>query len=196
MAIDQCRCKGLRLNHLIFSDDVMIFAHGDKRSILYLVRVVKSFKLVPRLVANANKTAIFFGNVPDYEKQAIMELSGFVEGMTPFKYLGNSLNARYLKVSDFDALIDKMIAKITCWSSRNLSYAVRVMLLNYTLISFHSYWAQCMLLPKTVIHRINQLSRAFLWGESTTLSKSPLLLGVRCVPLSLWEAWVLEIVLS
>ncbi|XP_021774069.1 uncharacterized protein LOC110738019 [Chenopodium quinoa] len=129
------RCKDLKLNHLIFADDLIIFAHGDIRSISYVVRALRTFEAISRLGANADKIAIYFGNVNPGEKAAILDLSGFVEGVAPFKYLGIPLNARYLRVTDFDGL--------------------------------------CMLLPKSVVARINQLCRAFLWCGSAILSKSP-----------------------
>ncbi|XP_021741304.1 uncharacterized protein LOC110707584 [Chenopodium quinoa] len=74
---------------------------------------------------------------------------------------------------DYDSLIDKMLVRLHCWSSRNLSYAARVTLINVVLMSLHTYWAQCVLLPKSVIDRINQLCRAFLWSGNDVLSITP-----------------------
>ncbi|XP_021713482.1 uncharacterized protein LOC110681641 [Chenopodium quinoa] len=79
--------------------------------------------------------------------------SGFVMGDMPFRYLGIPLNAKYLKVNDYDSLIDKMLMRLQCWSSRNLSYTARVTLVNSVLMSLHTYWAQCVLLPKKVLCR-------------------------------------------
>ncbi|XP_021743107.1 uncharacterized protein LOC110709204 [Chenopodium quinoa] len=108
------------------------------------------FEKVSGLKANSEKTTIYFGNVEERVKHNILSLTGFVEGSTPFKYLGVPLNSRYLKVSDFDALIDKMLHKLKGWSSRNLSYIAIVVLIKSVLISLHSYWAQSVLFPKYV----------------------------------------------
>ena len=56
-----------------------------------------------------------------------------------------------------------MVARIRLWSSRHLSYAGRVILINSVLMSIHSYWAQIMLLPKQVLQKINSICRDFLW---------------------------------
>ncbi|XP_021724874.1 uncharacterized protein LOC110692183 [Chenopodium quinoa] len=151
-------CKGLHLNHMIFADDLMLFAYGDRKSVDYLIRALTMFEKVSGLKANSEKTAIYFGNVNEGIKQSILDLTGFVEGSAPFRYLGIPLNAKYLRVSDFDVLIDKMLQKLMCWSRRNFSYYAR---------------AQCVLFPKAVIQRINQLCRAFLWSGSAVLSKAP-----------------------
>ncbi|XP_021769532.1 uncharacterized protein LOC110733779 [Chenopodium quinoa] len=167
------RCNPLKLNHLIFADDLMLFSYGNKASVSLLVRALKTFHMVSGLQANEDKTSIYFGNVSEDVKQEILFSSGFVEGDFPFKYLGIPLNSRYLRASDFDVLTDKIMASVTCWSSRNLSYAGRVVLINSILISFYSYWAQCVLMPKSVLDRINQLCRAYLWDGNISLSKAP-----------------------
>ncbi|XP_021751315.1 uncharacterized protein LOC110716970 [Chenopodium quinoa] len=115
-------------------------------SVSYLIRALKIFGRVSRLEANVEKTAIFFGNVRDrVVKEDILNCSGFINGSAPSKYLGIPLNSRHLRLANFDVLMDKMLHKLTCWSSRNLSYAVRVTL----------------------------LCRGFIWEGSSILSKAP-----------------------
>ncbi|XP_021742000.1 uncharacterized protein LOC110708221 [Chenopodium quinoa] len=91
-------------------------------SISLLTRALKTFHLVSGLQVNEEKTTKMFGNVQDTVKEEILQRSGFVESQFPFRYLGIPLNSKYLRVSDFDGLIDKMMAKVHCWSSRHLSY--------------------------------------------------------------------------
>ncbi|XP_021731005.1 uncharacterized protein LOC110697912 [Chenopodium quinoa] len=168
------RCKSIGLNHLVFADDLMLFCYGDHKSVELLIRGLKTFEKCSGLMANTDKSAIYFGNVPAPVQTQITRTSGFSVGKFPFRYLGIPLNARYLKIADFDSLIDKMLAKISCWSSRHLSYSARTLLVNSMLLSLHTYWAQCLLLPSGVMHRIVQLCRAFLWsGDADWRSYSP-----------------------
>lgn len=52
------------------------------------------------------------------------------------------------------------------WSTRDISFASRLLqLINYVLISIHSYWAQVFVLPRKVLHEIERVCRAFLWSE-------------------------------
>ncbi|XP_056688751.1 uncharacterized protein [Spinacia oleracea] len=60
-------------------------------------------------------------------------------------------------------LVDKMMARIKTWSSRNISFAGRITLINAVLLSIHSYWAQVFILPKHVLKTVEAICRAFLW---------------------------------
>ncbi|XP_021767727.1 uncharacterized protein LOC110732117 [Chenopodium quinoa] len=124
------RCKELALNHLIFADDLMLFSYGTNDSVKLLIKALKTFEARSSLQANLEKTAIYFGNVQQPAQDSILCESGFVKGNMPFRYLGIPLNAKYLKMVDYDSLIDKMLVRLHCWSSRNLSYAARVTLIN------------------------------------------------------------------
>ncbi|XP_021764016.1 uncharacterized protein LOC110728682 [Chenopodium quinoa] len=166
-------CKKLGLTHLVFADDLMLFGHGDKQSFSLLIGALKTFEKVSGLIANSEKTVVYFGSMEDSMKQEILGNTGFIVGSFPFRYIGIPLNAKYMRISDFDSIIDKMLARITCWSSRNLSYNARITLINSVLISLHTYWAQCILMPKGVIQRITQLCRAFLWNGSAVLGGAP-----------------------
>lgn len=48
------------------------------------------------------------------------------------------------------------------------------MLVNAVLMSLHSYWAQMVLIPKSVLHRITQICRVFLWKGKVYLTKPPI----------------------
>ncbi|XP_021737692.1 uncharacterized protein LOC110704204 [Chenopodium quinoa] len=151
----------------------MLFCHGEKKSFSFLVRALKTFEKVSGLVANSEKTAVYCGSMDSTKKEETLGSYDFIMGDFPFKYLGIPLNAKYMLSSDFDSVVDKMLARITCWSSRNLSYAARATLINFVLMSLHLYWAQCILLPKGVMHRITQLCRSFLWDGAVVLGGAP-----------------------
>ncbi|XP_021715612.1 uncharacterized protein LOC110683526 [Chenopodium quinoa] len=153
----------------------MLFFYADKKFVSLLVRALKAFEGCSGLQTNVDKSVIYFGSVQSEMQREILSESGFVIGETPFRYLGIPLNAKYLRVSDFDAIVDKMLTRITCWSSRNLSYIARVVPVNSVLIILHTYWAQCVMLPKSVILRITHLCRAFRWCGDVVLSKAPLI---------------------
>lgn len=56
-----------------------------------------------------------------------------------------------------------MSSRIKTWSSKHLSFAARVQLVNAVLMSIQVYWAQVMVLPKHVLKKMNNICRAFLW---------------------------------
>ena len=88
--------------------------------------------------------------------------------------LGESITSKKISISDCDVLIDRILKRIMCWSSKHLSYVGRATLVNVVLLSIHSYWAQVFLLPKYVIQRVTQICRAYLWDGESFLHKPPL----------------------
>ncbi|KAL2921136.1 hypothetical protein RDABS01_012627 [Bienertia sinuspersici] len=76
-----------------------------------------------------------------------------------------------------------MCAKIKVWSSRNLSYAGRLQLVNSVLLSISSYSCQIFLLPKAIIHKIIGVCRSFLWhGTSSSKKMCPVSWEEVCTP--------------
>ena len=60
-------------------------------------------------------------------------------------------------------LVEKMTKKIKQWSSKQLSYAGRLILINSVLMAIHAYWAQIMPLPRKMLKEIANVCRSFLW---------------------------------
>lgn len=107
------------------------------------------------------------------DQSRILQITGYKKGNFPFRYLGVPITSKRISREDCDILVQKIMKRIMCWSSRHISYAARTTFVNVVLLSVHTYWAQGFLLPKSV-SRITQVCRAFLWEGRTFLHKSPL----------------------
>ncbi|CAO2832492.1 unnamed protein product [Amaranthus hypochondriacus] len=170
------RCKGLRLNHLLFADDLMLFCNGDPQSAHMLYQGLQSFADSSGLQPNSAKSAIYIAGIPDAVKHEIAEMVNLPTGVLPFKYLGIPLTAKRISTADCDTLVDKMTARISSWCSKSLSYAGRLQLVSSVLINICTYWCQLFILPKSVIRKINPICRSYLWHAD---SKNPLPSNVR-----------------
>ncbi|KAJ8424267.1 hypothetical protein Cgig2_033136 [Carnegiea gigantea] len=71
-----------------------------------------------------------------------------VEGVLPLNYLGVPIIASRLTKIECQGLVDKMRTQIQVWSSRNIFYDGRVMLINTVIFGMASYWASIFILPK------------------------------------------------
>ncbi|XP_062081145.1 uncharacterized protein LOC133785947 [Humulus lupulus] len=157
------RCEQLKLNHLCFTGDVLLFCHGDFKSIYRMLQGLKLFSQTSGLQPSEAKSELYCCNMAESEVQRVVEASGFGRSQLPFRYLGIPICAKKLPIAECDILIEKMVQRIKVWSSRNLSYAGRVTLVNSVLIAIHTYWSQLMILPLKVLQKVNSVCRSFLW---------------------------------
>ncbi|XP_056697648.1 uncharacterized protein [Spinacia oleracea] len=130
------------------------------------------FSVSSGLLANKQKSAIYCCGMAEYDVSRIVNVSGFTRSHLPFKYLGVPICAKRISTAQCDALVDKMIARIKVWSSRNLSCTARMQLINSVLMSIHMYWAQVFILTKKVLHDVTKICRSFLWSGQAYSQKN------------------------
>ena len=84
----------------------------------------------------------------------------------PLKYLGLPLSMNRLKRVDFQPWIDKVSAKLSTWSGKNLSAAGRLTLVNVVLTSQVTYLLLALIPPIRVLNLIDSKRKQFLWTGS------------------------------
>ncbi|XP_074297053.1 uncharacterized protein LOC141627728 [Silene latifolia] len=142
----------------------MIFTRGDVPSVQAVLDTLKKFAGWTGLHANTSKTEIYFGGIKEDIRCQILQTTGFSEGKFPFRYLGLPLNTAKNRVDMYGALITKIQAAIHHWSSKLLSYAGKVQLLNSIVFGIENFWCAGCLLPRSVIKLINRMCKNFFWG--------------------------------
>lgn len=86
-------CKKLKLFHLCFIDDLMLFCKADKNLINCLFNALEVFGNWLRLEANNLKGNFYCSEKADGKIKDYLREKGFVEGTLPFKYLGIPLGS-------------------------------------------------------------------------------------------------------
>ncbi|KAK9733160.1 hypothetical protein RND81_04G047700 [Saponaria officinalis] len=167
----------LRLNHLCFADDLVMFFKGHVPSMELLLQGFLAFSKASGLEINASKSAVYVNG-----------LDGTVARTLPFKYLGIPISPMRLSVVECNTLVEKMTGRIRGWQVQSV------------LSTVHSYWANIFILPVKVIKRIEQVCRSFLWSGMETNSRIPQKnggLGLKNIRLwnvakadHLWVQWV------
>lgn len=68
-------------------------------------------------------------------------------GGTAVQILGIPLATKKLSLIQWQPLIEKIVAKISSWTAKKLSYAGRVQLVQTVLFGIQFYWSQLFTLP-------------------------------------------------
>ncbi|GKB41505.1 RNA-directed DNA polymerase, eukaryota, reverse transcriptase zinc-binding domain protein [Tanacetum coccineum] len=159
-------CKQLKITHICFADDLLVFFHGDTNSVSLIKNSVDEFGSCSGLLPNFNKSIVFFGSISEEDQQELLNILPFGKGKLPMKYLGVPLISKRLGVNDCKILIDKVKTKINHRRNKFLTYAGKLQLIASVLESIQSYWCCVFLLPKTVVNDINRIMKNFLWSQS------------------------------
>lgn len=77
-----------------------------------------------------------------------------------------------------------MIARISTWTKRKLSYIGRIQLVQLVLVGIQSYWSQLFVLPAKAIKLIDGYCWSYLWSATNTITKKALVDWYRvCSPI-------------
>lgn len=153
----------LKISHLMFADDVMIYFNGDSSSLHGIHETLDDFASWSGLHMNSHKTELFFAGLSQSESTALSSY-GFPVGSLPIRYLGLPLMHRKLKISEYHPLIDNIMGKFRGWAVKMLSFAGRLVLISTVISGTVNFWISTFMLPKGCIKRIKSLCSRFLWS--------------------------------
>ncbi|KAL0415627.1 UNVERIFIED_CONTAM: hypothetical protein Slati_3394600 [Sesamum latifolium] len=155
------KCEKLKITHLLFADDLMLFSRGDLPSIHILMECLQEFRDISGLVVNTSKSSIFTVGIVNNELDAILARTEFSRGEMHVRYLGIPLAAQRLSVIDHSPLVDWIANCIFKWTAKSLSFAGRLELISSVIQGVECFWLQCFPLPTAVVDKIHRLYRNF-----------------------------------
>ncbi|TYK18951.1 uncharacterized protein E5676_scaffold418G00380 [Cucumis melo var. makuwa] len=157
------RCEKVKLTHLTFADDLMIFCAADELSIRFIRDCLQKFGELSGLFANPRKSSIFVAGVNNENASHLAACMGFVRGNLSVRYLGLPLLTGRLCSNDCAPLIQRITSQIRSWTARVLSFAGRMQLVCSVLRSLQVYWASVFVLPAYVHNEVDKILRSYLW---------------------------------
>ncbi|GJV00077.1 hypothetical protein Tco_1329347 [Tanacetum coccineum] len=176
-------CEELKIINVCFADDLFIFACGDVESARVIMKSLDEFKNVSGLVPSIPKSTVFFCNVRQNVKNAIISIMPFSEGQLLINYLGAPLISSRLLNRDCKVLVEKAQNRIRDWKNKSLSFAGRLQLCKSVLSSMQVYWASVLVIPMGIINDIQQLIQGFLMVEMCDLNGNIFDFAMKCA----WE---------
>lgn len=152
------KCKGMKLNHLCFADDMLIFSKGEYGAVIIMWRGLKSLSDASGLTTNAAKSNIFSANMEKQERW---------QGIQKENYHSGTWECQFQWEDYHQETVEKMSGRIRTWGSRHLSYAGRVQLVNSVLpflLGIHFYATT------------NSVEcRNYIWSWKVVTNRSPLI---------------------
>ena len=145
------RCNRLKLKHLCFAKDLMIFCWGDLASNRILLNHLEIFAKSSGLVANSSKSDVYIAGIATSLTQYIVDSCNIPLGSMRFRYLGVLLSSKRLSTAECEHLAVKMTSKVRSWQARNLSYVARLQFVSSVLMNITNFWCQIFVLPKKVL---------------------------------------------
>ena len=176
------KCKELKLTHLFFADDVLIFSRGDRTSIEHIMASLALFSRVSGLSANLLKSTCFLNNCDTSLMSWFDHTYAIPHGTLPVRFLGVPLITKQLCVNDCMPLIEKLTARIDDWTNILLSIAGRVQLIKSVLLAMVSFWTRHFILPKGIHHTIQSILTRFLWKGSMAVGGAKVAWVDLCLP--------------
>lgn len=155
----------MKLSHLGFADDLLIFVRGDLKSAKGVKEALKLLQLLSGLQVNINKSLAFFGSCNVQTKRQILSTLGFQEGNLPVRYLGLPLFSARMNENHCQPLIDKSQGRINQWHNKLLAFAGKIQLVKSVITGILNFWSSCFEIPQGIYKRINSLLSNFIWGS-------------------------------
>nr|XP_009631716.1 uncharacterized protein LOC104121426 [Nicotiana tomentosiformis] len=150
------RCRKLGITHMSFADDLLLFSKGNLSFVATLYKCFTRFSQASCLHANLGKSSVYFGGVKQAVKDRILAHLGFTSRPLPFKYLDIPLSTKKITLIEWQPLIEKITTKISSSTTKKLSYAGRVQLVQFVIFCIQAYWAQLFILPAIVLKMIEE----------------------------------------
>lgn len=164
--------SGPVISHLIFADDLLLFAEASVSQMTHVLQVLDVFCSSSGHQINKQKTSIFFSrNVSMELRNDLSSRSGFSLAEGIGRYLGSLPYVGRNKRSRYKTIIDKMQNKLAGWKSQCLSMAGRITLAQSVLGSMTIFNMQHEKFHVTVCREMEKIQRNFVWGSSVEKKK-------------------------
>ena len=148
------RCLNTKTTHLCFADDLILFCGGSSQAASVLHEALSTFTAHSSLQPNRSKSSVFVVEDNEGLHNFICDLFRFIKGDLLVKYLGVPLITTRLTSDDCKILVERMVALIHNWTSKSLSYAGRLQLIQSVLFSIQVHRSSVFILPKSIIRDV------------------------------------------
>lgn len=151
----QLGTKGLRISHLMFVDDLLLFGKVNARQMNCVINSLDTFcKLLGQEISREKSSILFSDNVKRSLRVKLVHLSGYRETSNFGKYLCAPLRGKNMKRLDYNYIIEQIYAKLASRKAGNISIMGRITLAKSIIKAIPTYPMMTNILSKACIKEI------------------------------------------
>ena len=140
-----------RINHLLFADDTMFFLNASAENSEALLSILRSYEEASGQSINSEKSAVTFSHrAPLALKDSIKTILNIQKEGGVGKYLGLPEHFGGRKRDLFFSIVDRIQQKARSWSTKLLSSAGKLVMLQSVLSAILSFSMTCFKLPMSL----------------------------------------------
>lgn len=175
------RKNGPPIFHLFFADDLFLFADVELDQARVIQEVLSVLGKASGHRVNEQKTIVYFStNIDAVNVVNICNILHFSLSEDLGTYLGLPLFHRRVTKSTFSFFVDKVRRKLSNWNASSLSLVGRITLAQSVLLSIPNFFMQTIKIPLGICDEIEKITRAFIWGCTSSNKKVPLVKWKDC----------------
>lgn len=139
----------------MYGDDATLFIEPRKEELDALANILELFGEATGLKTNFHKSTAIPICCEGVQLSGILENLPARRGVCSIKYLGLPLSTVRLKAVDFQPLLDKIAAKLSGWSGRNMTTTGRLTVVKLVLTAQPVYLLSTLKAPKEIMKSID-----------------------------------------
>jgi len=161
----------VRLTHLQFEDDTLIIGEKNWLNMHSMRAVLILFEEVSGLKVNFHKSMLTGVNISDSWLTEATMVMNCRQGVIPFVYLGLPIGGDSRKLSFWKPVVDRIVARLSSWNRKFLSFGGRLVLLKSILSSLPVYFLSFFKTPVGIISSIESIFKSFFGGVMSLIGK-------------------------
>lgn len=155
--------NGTQLSHILVADDMVLFGESTGAQIEVIFYYLNKLCESPRAKVSVQKTKIFFSkNTKPSCSKVISEWCSFDQVTNLGKYLGTPVIHGCVTKATLSGILDTVKQWLSGWYAEKLSFARRLILIQFVLSAIPACTMQTSALPFELYRNINKITRRFL----------------------------------